>query len=553
MLATAFLAASIIARLVWDTLTVNGRNFVDLHVYRDGSAGLADGSLYLFTYAGETDFALPFTYPPFAAVVLYPLSLIPWDIVAVGWQLATFASLYACVVLALRLTGRSTGVHYLAALWTAPAIWCEPVRVTLDYGQINIFLMLGTLLAIYWARRTNGSPGDRGIIAGGVLIGLMAGIKLTPAVSGLWYLAARRPWGALWAAVSFVGTVLGCLLLFPEVTRTYYGTLLGDADRIGPVEEVMNQSLRGTLSRLVGFDVGNGWIWFVGVLVAAVVAFFAWRAVSDLLGILLVVQFLGLLVSPISWAHHWVWVVPLGIWLVHGAGARRPGARAVFAMWVVIAGLGVPWVLRVLDEYGPQPADAVVAVFGAAWPIATFVTMGWLIATRAHRDAGPADDPEAAANPESAANPEAAANPESDGRPRDVVAAAVIDRDRVLLAQRAHPAALAGKWELPGGRVESGETHAQALVREIREELGAAVEAGDGIGTPVALPNGLTLHAYRARLRSGTPAALEHLEMRWFTAAELRALDAEDVVPADRGWIPDLCRALEETRVRDAG
>ncbi len=156
VLATAFLAASIIARLVWDTLTVNGRNFVDLHVYRDGSAGLADGSLYLFTYSGETDFALPFTYPPFAAVVLYPLSLIPWDIVAIGWQLATFAALYACVVLSLRLCGRSTDVHVLAALWTAPAIWCEPVRVTLDYGQINVFLMLGTLLAIFWRAAPTG-------------------------------------------------------------------------------------------------------------------------------------------------------------------------------------------------------------------------------------------------------------------------------------------------------------------------------------------------------------------------------------------------------------
>lgn len=86
VLATAILAASIIVRLLWDTLTVNGRNFVDLHVYRDGSAGLADGSLYLFTYSGSTDFALPFTYPPFAAVVLYPLSLLPWGLVALLWN-----------------------------------------------------------------------------------------------------------------------------------------------------------------------------------------------------------------------------------------------------------------------------------------------------------------------------------------------------------------------------------------------------------------------------------------------------------------------------------
>ena len=135
--------------------------------------------------------------------------------------------------------------------------------------------------------------------------------------------------GALAAAVAFVFTVLGCLLLFPDVTRTYYGTLLGDAERIGPVEAVINQSLRGTLSRFVGFDVGSGWIWMVGVLVAVVVAVFAGRAVSDALGILLVVQLFGLLVSPISWVHHWVWIIPLGIWLVHGTGSRRRGARVL--------------------------------------------------------------------------------------------------------------------------------------------------------------------------------------------------------------------------------
>ncbi|MCR5977235.1 mannosyltransferase [Gordonia jinghuaiqii] len=529
MLATALLAASIIARLVWDTLTVNGRNFVDLHVYRDGSAGLADGSLYLFTYAGETDFALPFTYPPFAAVVLYPLSLIPFDLVAIGWQLATFGALYGCVLLALRLCGRTTDIHPLAALWTAPAIWCEPVRVTLDYGQINVFLMLGTLLAVNWARS------DRGVLAGGALIGLMAGIKLTPAITGLWYLAVRRPLGAVSAAIAFVLTILGCLLLFPDVTRTYYGTLLGDAERIGPVKAVINQSLRGTLSRFVGFDVGTGWIWFAGVLVATVVAVIAWRSVSDALGVLLVVQFLGLLISPISWVHHWVWIIPLGVWLVHGAASVRPGARAVLGMWVVVAGLGIPWVLRVMIEYGPVPPAAVEAIFGAAWPVATFVTLGWLIATRAHRTpTSPALFP--------------------DTRPADVVAAAIIDDGRLLLAQRSRPAELAGKWELPGGRVESGESHAEALTREIREELGAEVEAGERVGAQVSLANGLTLHAYRARLLSGTPAALEHLDVRWVSAEELRTFDLADVVPADRDWVPQLCAILDDdARVGEAG
>ncbi|MGW6035876.1 NUDIX domain-containing protein, partial [Gordonia terrae] len=104
-----------------------------------------------------------------------------------------------------------------------------------------------------------------------------------------------------------------------------------------------------------------------------------------------------------------------------------------------------------------------------------------------------------------------------------------------------------------GGRVESGETHAAALVREIREELGAEVEPLGAVGSPVALPGGLTLHAYLARLRSGTPTALEHLDVRWFSADELRLFDTAEIVPADRDWIPDLCAVLDGTRVGDAG
>lgn len=198
-------------------------------------------------------------------------------------------------------------------------------------------------------------------------------------------------------------------------------------------------------------------------------------------------------------------------------------------MWVAVAGLGIPWLLRITIEYGPEPPAALEAIFGAAWPVATFVTFAWMIATRAARD-----DPR-------------------DSRPPDVVAAAIIVDGRLLLAQRSRPAELAGRWELPGGRVESGETHAAALVREIREELGAEVEPLGAVGSPVALPGGLTLHAYLARLRSGTPTALEHLDVRWFSADELRLFDTAEIVPADRDWIPDLCAVLDGTRVGDAG
>ena len=518
VLATAILAASIIVRLLWDTLTVNGRNFVDLHVYRDGSAGLADGSLYLFTYSGSTDFALPFTYPPFAAVVLYPLSLLPWGLVALLWELATFAALYGSVVLALRLCGRRSGAYTLAAVWSAIAIWCEPVRVTLDYGQINVYLMFATLLAVSWARSR------RGQLAGGALIGLIAGIKLTPAITGLWYLAVRKPLGAVAAALAFGATILGCLIFFPEVTRTYYGSLIGDADRIGPVARVINQSLRGALSRIAGHDIGSSWLWLAAVAVAVVFAVAAWRAVrDDAFGVLMVVQLLGLLVSPISWVHHWVWLLPLAIWLVHGNGARRTGARVLLGLWVVVAAAGIPWILKMIEQSRYELAPAATAILGTAWSVLALATLAWIALAPTTR------------------------------RRTEVVAAAIIDDGRLLLAQRSKPTDLAGKWELPGGRVEAGETAHEAVRREIREELGVDVEPLQRVGGEVPLRDDLVLRAYAARLTAGTPRALEHLDLRWMSADDLRAVDLDDVVPADREWLPTLIGMLATSGVEPDG
>ena len=89
------LALSVITRLVWAFATPNGMNLVDLHVYVDGAAALLQGNLYEFTYAEKTpDFPLPFTYPPFAALVFFPLHYLPFTIVGVCWQLATMAAMF---------------------------------------------------------------------------------------------------------------------------------------------------------------------------------------------------------------------------------------------------------------------------------------------------------------------------------------------------------------------------------------------------------------------------------------------------------------------------
>jgi 8-oxo-dGTP diphosphatase len=98
---------------------------------------------------------------------------------------------------------------------------------------------------------------------------------------------------------------------------------------------------------------------------------------------------------------------------------------------------------------------------------------------------------------------------------------------RVLAACRAAPPELAGRWEFPGGKVEPGETDAEALLRECREELGVEVELGPPLGE-VVLPSGAPLRVWRGRVVAGVPLPLEHRELRWLSAAQL------DDVP----WIP---------------
>ena len=186
--AALVLALSVAARLAWTYLVPNGANFVDLHVYLGGAATLDEpGTLYSYVYAEQTpDFPLPFTYPPFAALVLYPLSKLPFALVAFGWQLGVIAALYAVVRISQRLIGVPAGAgQAVAMLWTAVGIWTEPLRSTFDYGQINVILVLAVLWAAYSTRWW----------ISGLLVGLAAGIKLTPAIAGV-YLAGMRRWSA---------------------------------------------------------------------------------------------------------------------------------------------------------------------------------------------------------------------------------------------------------------------------------------------------------------------------------------------------------------------
>ena len=315
---------------------------VDLMVYRNGSPFLLQGSLYDWHLTQFSEqFALPFTYPPFAATVFIPLSYLPWVLVRWLWQVVSLACLWWLVRLSLRIISRDVDGtagsstedvwRRRAMLWTGLTIWIEPVRTTLNYGQINLVLA-AIVLAGMASRRS---------VLSGLSVGVTAGIKLTPALSGIYFLATKRWAAAVWSAVAFAGTVALAWAISPAQSALYWFHLIGDAGRIGPVGSAINQSLRAALSRTLGHDVGSGPVWLVAAVVAAVLLFFALRAAvraNDVLAGVVAVQFFTLLVSPISWSHHWVWVVPAVLWLLYGraAGGRLVTVTAV--LWLLAVG-----------------------------------------------------------------------------------------------------------------------------------------------------------------------------------------------------------------------
>jgi alpha-1,2-mannosyltransferase len=164
---------------------------------------------------------------------------------------------------------------------------------------------------------------------------------------------------------------------------------LGDASRVGPIGTSFNQSWRGGVSRILGHDAGYGPAVLAGIAVTAVLAVLAWRALGeadcgrrDRLGSLLVVQLFGLLISPISWTHHWIWLLPLMIWLFDGPWRVRSGARVLGWGWLLLTLVGVPWLLSFAQPTIWEISRPwYLAWAGLVYIVATLATLGWIAVT----------------------------------------------------------------------------------------------------------------------------------------------------------------------------
>lgn len=322
---------SLIAHIVVSAASTDPFAMVDLRVYVDAAGHLWDGTLYSFL-SGPLN--LPFTYPPFGALLFGALSWIPWAVLRALWQAASIAALGVVVHAALRLAGRAgrdaprplPDVTAVVLVCSAAALWLEPVRTTLNYGQVNLFLaaavLAGAASARYWV--------------GGLSVGLTAGIKLVPAITGLYYLLAGRWRAVAWSVLVFAATIAVAAAMLPSESWRYFTGLMFDPARTGPIGSAINQSWRGALTRIVGHDVP--WLWFAVSAVCVLLGVWACRQAlraGDRLAAMVAVQLIGLLISPISWSHHWVWVVPLLLWAVFGP-VRRPAVRVLAVAWLAV-------------------------------------------------------------------------------------------------------------------------------------------------------------------------------------------------------------------------
>jgi alpha-1,2-mannosyltransferase len=280
---------------------------IDLAAYRAGGrTWLRGGDLY-----GQAPviggMQLPFTYPPIAAIVLAPLALLPMT--AAGTVLTLGSIALAAVVLRVflrRLAGPAAGSLW-AAGWLLPAaLLLEPVRSTLAYGQVNIVLMALVALDCLtpeprWPR--------------GALIGLAAAVKLTPAAFVLFFLLRRDYRAAATAGVSFVAaTAAGFALAGPDSVR-YWTAAVVQTGRVGNPATAANQCLQAVLARaglnLHSLPGAAAWLGLSALVVLAACLGMrqALAASQDCLALSLN-AFAALLISPMSWSHHWVWCAP---------------------------------------------------------------------------------------------------------------------------------------------------------------------------------------------------------------------------------------------------
>jgi alpha-1,2-mannosyltransferase len=343
-------AAVIVSWLVFQL--VNGAlDEVDLLVYRDGGLivrhvrPLYDPRAYapLYDWGGSGALALKFTYTPFAAVTFALISFLPWAVTWVSSVVVNMAALAAALWFTFGGLGyRDRRVRLgLTLLAAAATFWLQPVVRTIYLGQINLILMA----AIMWdlCQPDHLASGRRRWWKGAVT-GVAAGIKLVPLIFVPYLLVTRRFREAAATVAGFLATIAVGFAVLPHDSSQWWlhGMFMADGNRTGFMGWAGNQSLRAVTTRFAGsVTAGQGpWIAAAAVALAlGLTAAYLLNRAGYPMPALLAAALTGLLVSPVSWDHHWVWVAPAIAVTGHYAvaAARRGARRTARWLWAMIA------------------------------------------------------------------------------------------------------------------------------------------------------------------------------------------------------------------------
>jgi alpha-1,2-mannosyltransferase len=328
LLAGLALAASL--ALYCDFLVTNPElwHHSDEWVYRAAGimAQLHPADLYRARMGAPGEAQLPFTYPPFAALVFGAFSWLSFA----GWQVAIVVTdlllLPVIAFAAMRIAGhRGPRVLVYTLAVTAVALWFEPVYWTLYFGQINLILLALVLIDLTLPDTCKWK---------GVGIGLAAAMKLTPLVFIPFLLASRRVRAGLTSLAVFAATVAIGFAVLPTASLQFWRGL--SPAGAGGAQKILDQSINGVVQRIFQQQSPADVVWAAAALVVAcagvAVSAAASRRGQELLGVVLC-GVTGLLVSPISWTHHWVWTVPALALLVAGQAGWN-GLRVRPRDWV---------------------------------------------------------------------------------------------------------------------------------------------------------------------------------------------------------------------------
>ncbi|HEV2685563.1 MAG TPA: glycosyltransferase 87 family protein [Actinomycetota bacterium] len=359
LVACAVLAASLIPMFIW---RYNWHVPIDLGVYRAGGDAVIHGkTLYGHAFGAHFNepIRLPFTYPPFAAIVFVLLEIWPWQVAMVGWFIISFFAFGYLVREGFRPFIARFSRHRLLVIGVLCAVllWIVSVTDTLWFGQVNLVLAAVVLFDLLRIGRGRG-----------VLTGIATAIKITPGLFIVYLFVSGQRRAAARALVAMAVCWGGAALLLPSASAKYFFHDAFKVSRPGPPAFFSNQTIDGFISRYGG----PHWLWIpVGLLVGAYGLSRARRAheAGDELTAIVLVGLTTLLIAPISWFAAGVWIVlVIGLLLGDGRSRRRAAAAVVvFALFCARLGMLGEKVVRVWQTpvFGHILESAYVYVYAA--------------------------------------------------------------------------------------------------------------------------------------------------------------------------------------------